>query len=74
MDTRIVVNVNKILFEKRNTRDNGTCSKSKKFKKFCAGENLKRIRGNAKKHTGIGLVERGIQTIKSTTRANLEEA
>ena len=42
--------------------DNGSCFKSNEFKIFCNGTpNL---------HTGPGLVERTIRTIKSLTRAN----
>ena len=53
--------------------DNGSCSKSKEFKEYCNGENITRIRCTPKLHTGTGLVERTIRTIKSLTRANLED-
>ena len=53
--------------------DNGSCFKSKEFKDYCNGENITRIRCTSNLHTGTGLVERTIRTIKSLTRANLEE-
>ena len=42
--------------------DNGSCFKSNEFKKFCNGENIKRIRCTPNLHTGTGLVERMIRT------------
>ena len=53
--------------------DNGSCFKSNEFKKFCNGENIKRIRCTPNLHTGTGLVERMIRTIKSLTRANMAD-
>ena len=53
--------------------DNGSCFKSQEFKDYCKGENIKRIRCTPNLHTGTGLVERTIRTIKSLTRANLED-
>ena len=53
--------------------DNGSCFKSSEFKKFCADENIKRIRCTQNLHTGTGLVERMIRTIKSLTRANMAD-
>ena len=53
--------------------DNGSCFKSNEFKEFCAGENIKRIRCTPNLHCGTGLVERTIRTIKSRSRANLED-
>ena len=53
--------------------DNGSCFKSSEFKKFCKGENIKRIRCTPNLHTGTGLVERTIRTIKSLTRANIAD-
>ena len=53
--------------------DNGSCFKSSEFKDYCNGENIKRIRCTPNLHTGNGLVERTIRTIKSLTRANLED-
>ena len=53
--------------------DNGSCFKSQEFKIYCKGENIKRIRSTPNLHTGTGLVERTIRTIKSLTRANLED-
>ena len=53
--------------------DNGSCFKSQEFKNYCKGENIKRIRSTPNLHTGTGLVERTIRTIKSLTRASLED-
>ena len=53
--------------------DNSSCFKSQEFKNSCKGENIKRIRSTPNLHTGTGLVERTIRTIKSLTRANLED-
>ena len=53
--------------------DNGSCFKSNEFKQFCDGENIKRIRCAPNLHTGAGLVERTIRTIKSFTRANMAD-
>ena len=53
--------------------DNASCFKSDKFKEFCNGENIKRIRCTPNLHTGTGQVERTIWTIKSLTRANLAD-
>ena len=53
--------------------DNSSCFKSNDFKKFCNGENIKRIRCTPNLHTGTGLVERTIRTIKSLTRANMAD-
>ena len=53
--------------------DNGSCFKSHEFKQFCAGEKIKRIRCTPNLHTGTGFVERTLRTIKSLTRAKLED-
>ena len=53
--------------------DNGSCFKSNELKNFCNGENIKRIRCIPILHTGTGLVERMIRTIKSLTRANMAD-
>ena len=53
--------------------DKGNCFKSNDFKKNCDGENIKRIRCTPNLHTGTGLVERTIRTIKSLTRANMAD-
>ena len=45
--------------------DNRSCFKSNEFKQFCDGHNIKRIRCTPDLHTGTGLVERNIRTIKS---------
>ena len=53
--------------------DNGSCFKSNEFKQFCDGNNIKRITCTPNLHTGTGLVERTIRTIKSFTRANMAD-
>ena len=53
--------------------DNGSCFKSNEFKQFCDGQNIKRIMCTPNLHTGTGLVERLIRTIKSLTRANMAD-
>ena len=53
--------------------DNGSCIKSNEFNQFCDGQNIKRIRCTPNLHTGTGLVERAIRTIKSFTRANMAD-
>ena len=53
--------------------DNGSCFESSVFKKFCTDENIKRKRCTPNLHTGTGLVERMIRTIKSLTRANMAD-
>ena len=50
--------------------DNCSCCsgfKSNYFKTFCAGENIKRIQCTPNLHTGTGLVEKTILSIKSST-------
>ena len=73
-----MINVFRKLFSDSGTprtirTDNGSCFKSNEYKKFCAGENIKRIRCTPNIQTGRGLVEMTIRTIKSLTRANLED-
>ena len=53
--------------------DNGSCFKSQEFKDYCSGENINRIQCTPNLHRGTGLVESAIRTIKSLTRANLED-
>ena len=53
--------------------DNGSCFKSIEIKEFCNRENIKRIRCTPNLHTGTGLVERTIRTIKSLTRAKMAD-
>ena len=53
--------------------DNGSCFKRQEFKNYCNGENIQRIRCTPNLHTGTGLVERTIRTIKSLPRANLQD-
>ena len=75
-DTRTVLNFLTKYFTDNGTPrtvipDNGSCFKSSEFKQFCDGQNIKRIRCTPNLHTGTGLVERTIRTIKSFTRANM---
>ena len=56
-----------------NRTDDGSCFESNEFKKFCNGENIKRIRCTPNLHTRTGLVERTIRAIKSLTRANMAD-
>ena len=53
--------------------DNATCFKSDEFKSFCKQEYIQRIRSTPNLHTGTGLVERTIRTIKDLIRANLQD-
>ena len=53
--------------------DHGSRFKSNEFKKFCNGENTKRIRCTPNLHTGTGQFEGTIRTIKSLTRANMAD-
>ena len=53
--------------------DNGKSFESKDFKEFRDDENIKSIRCTQKLHTGTGLVERTIGSIKSLPRAKLED-
>ena len=53
--------------------DNATCFKSEEFKAFCDGEHIKRIRSTPNLHTGTGLVERTIRSIKDLIRTNLQD-
>ena len=77
-DSRTVINFLTKYFTDNGTprtirTDNGSCFKSQEFNRYCKGENIKRIRSTPNLHTGTGLVERTIRTIKSLTRANLED-
>ena len=51
--------------------DKGGAFISKKYKKFCKAQKIKYIYGTANLHTGTGLVERTIQSLKNLT--NLED-
>ena len=53
--------------------ENGSCIKSNEVWKFCDNEDIKRIKCTPNLHTGTGLVERTIRTIKSLTRANMAD-
>ena len=53
--------------------DNSSCFKSNEYKKFCNGENVKRIRCTPILHTGTSLVEWTIRTIISLTRDNMAD-
>ena len=69
---------NKIFFRQRDATDNsyrtdnGSCFKCEDFKEFCDAKNIKRILSTPNLHTGMGLVERTVRTIKALTRANSE--
>ena len=45
----------------------------KSLKKFCREQNIDRTYGTANLHTGTGLVERTIQSLKNLVLANLED-
>ena len=51
--------------------DNCSCFKRQDSKDYCSGEKINRIRCTPNLHTGTGLVERTIPTIKSLTISNL---
>ena len=53
--------------------DNATCFKSDEFKSFCSRERIKRVRSTPNLHTGTGLVERTIRTIKDLIRTNTQD-
>ena len=53
--------------------DNGTAFISKEYKSFCKDFNIIRKYGRPNLHTGTGLVERTIQSLKNLTKTNLEE-
>ena len=53
--------------------DNGSAFISKEYKSFCKEYNIIREYGTPNLHTGTGLVERTIQSLKNLTKANLEE-
>ena len=42
------------------------------YKEFCKSQNIDRVYGTANLHTGTGLVERTIQSLKNLILANLE--
>ena len=53
--------------------DNGSAFISKEYKSFCKEYNIIRKYGMTNLHTGMGLVERTIQSLKNLTKTNLEE-
>ena len=53
--------------------DNGSAFISKEYKSFCKEYNIIRKYGTPNLHTGTGLVERTIQSLKNLTKTNLEE-
>ena len=53
--------------------DNGSAFISKEYKSFCKEYNIIRKYGTTNLHTGTGLVERTIQSLKNLTKTNLEE-
>ena len=53
--------------------DKGGAFISKEYIEFCKTQNINRIYGTANLHTGTGLVERTIQSLKNLVLANLED-
>ena len=53
--------------------DNGSAFISREYKSFCKEYNIIRRYGTPNQHTGTGLVERTIQSLRSLTKTNLEE-
>ena len=53
--------------------DRGSAFISKEYKKFCNKQNIIRKYGTPTLHTGTGLVERTIQSLKNLIKANLED-
>ena len=53
--------------------DKGGAFISKEYIEYCKTHNINRIYGTANLHTGTGLVERTIQSLKNLTLANLED-
>ena len=58
---------------KRIKSDRGGAFISKEYKEFCRSQNIDRNYGTANLHTGTGLVERTIQSLKNLILANLED-
>ena len=53
--------------------DKGTAFTGNEFRSTCKKPNIKLIYGTPYKHTGTGLVERGINTLKYLMKTNLED-
>ena len=53
--------------------DKGSAFISKEFSKYCNENNITRKYGTANLHTGTGLAERTIQSLKNLLKANLED-
>ena len=53
--------------------DKGGAFISKEYIEYCKTHNINRVYGTANLHTGTGLVERTIQSLKNLTLANLED-
>ena len=53
--------------------DKGSAFISKEFSKYCNENNITRKYGTANLHTGTGLAERTIQSMKNLLKANLED-
>ena len=53
--------------------DNGSAFISKEYKSFCKEYKIIRKYGTPNLHTGTGLVERTLQSLKNLTKTNLEE-
>ena len=58
---------------KRIKLDRGGAFVSKQYKEFCKSQNIVSEYGSANLHTGTGLVERTIQSMKNLTLANVED-
>ena len=58
---------------KQTKSDNGGAFISKEYIEYCKTHNINRIYGTTNLHTGTGLVERTIQSLKNLTLANLED-
>ena len=59
--------------QKRTKSDKDGAFIAKEYKKFCRSQNIDRAHGTANLHTGTGLVERTIQSLKNLVLANLED-
>ena len=58
---------------KQRKSDKGSAFISKEYIEFCKTQNINRKYGTADLHTGNGLVERTIQSLKNLVQANLED-
>ena len=60
-------------YRNKKKSDKGGAFISKEYKEFCKSQNIDRVYGTANLHTGTGLVERTIQSLKNLILANLED-